>query len=400
VPEETEQNRFAALDGLRGLASFVILVLHYRFLTDRWNDALVQQNPFASQLIVLYKFGWLAVEFFFVLSGFIFFWKYGQRITDKAITLTEFAMLRLSRLYPLHFVTLFLVIPFQWAIFAKSGTTFFYANHDLFHLGLNLLFLNFGWFETSYSFNAPAWSIALEVGLYFLFYALCFGRRNRTLIALAGFLFFLTLVIRGPVPNMPFMNEHFARVGYCFFLGGLVHAVYEKLRAVPELAKLVGTLAMIPPVIALGMVHYVLSGHPEATQFVGVRMNLVLVLGVFPCLMLASLLQPAVAKIASAKPLQFLGDISYSMYMIHFSVLMAMHLLSLHSASGPWNFQELGYFTIYLSVVIGLSHLSFRHFERPMMKWLRKAWRESGAAVAVPAETVPAGQRVAASSAD
>lgn len=398
MPEEKDQQRLAALDGLRGVASFAILILHYRFLTDYWNDAAVQKNPFWDQLMVLYKYGWLAVEFFFVLSGFIFFWKYGQLISDKAITLTEFATLRLSRLYPLHFVTIFLVIPFQWFIFAKSGTTFYYQNFDLYHLGLNLLFLNYGWFETSYSFNAPAWSIALEVSLYFLFYVLCFGRRNRTLIALGGFLFFMTIAIRGPIANIPFMNEHFGRVGYCFFLGGIVHFVYEKLKAMPEVAKIAGTVALIPPIVSFGMVHYSLMGHPEFSKFIGARINIVLVMGMFPCLMLAALLQPAFSKFISSKPFRFLGDISYSMYMIHFSVLMAFWLISLHSASGPLRFEELGYFVTYLAIVIGISTLSYNYFERPVMKWLRNYGQQAQEAQAPAApEALPGGRSIAAS---
>jgi len=374
LSEELETQRLGSLDGLRGIASLIVLVLHYRFLTDKWNDTVVHTNPYWDQFILIYKFGWLAVEFFFVLSGFIFFWKYGQVISDKAISLSKFAVLRLTRLYPLHVTTLFLVIPLQWMIYQKSGTTFFYANNDLYHLGLNMLFLNYGWFEAGFSFNAPSWSIALEVSLYFLFYVLCFGRRNRTLIALGMFLFFLSLNIRGPVANIPFMNEHFARVGYCFFLGGLIHHFYTKLLKMGKAAEVIGALAVVPVVVVLGSIHYFFMGHPGIAQLTGARFNTLIILGAFPGLIIAALFQPSISKLLGSAPLRFFGDISYSMYMIHFSVLMTFHYFSITSTSGPIDFLKKGTFWMYLSVVVGISTLSYNYFEKPAMKKLRELW--------------------------
>lgn len=371
-----ENQRLAPLDGLRGIASLIVLILHYRFLSDKWNDTFVHTNPFWDQFILIYKFGWLAVEFFFVLSGFIFFWKYGQLISDKAISLTKFAVLRLTRLYPLHVTTLFLVIPLQWMIYQKTGTTFFYANNDLYHLGLNLVLLNYGWFDSGFSFNSPSWSIALEVSLYFLFFVACYGRRNRTLIALGLFLFFLTLNIRGPVANIPFMNEHFGRVGFCFFMGGLLHYFYTKLQPLGKFAELVGTLAIIPVVVVLGCIHYFFMGHPMMSQIIGVRFNTVIILWVFPSLVMAGLLQPTVSKILGSAPFRFFGDISYSMYMIHFSVLLTFHYISVTSTTGPTDFLQKGVFWTYLAIVIGISTLSYKYFEKPAMDKLRQLWRE------------------------
>jgi peptidoglycan/LPS O-acetylase OafA/YrhL len=376
LSEEQKAHRLAPLDGLRGVASFIILVLHYRFLTDRWNDTTVHLNPYWPPLILVYKFGWLAVEFFFVLSGFIFFWKYGQVISDKSISLTKFAVLRLSRLYPLHVVMLLAVIPCQLLIYAKTGSTFFYVNNDLYHFGLHLTFLNYGWFEAGHSFNTPAWSIALEIGLYFLFYALCHGRQNRTLIALFMFLFFLTLNIRGPVPNMPFMNEHYARVGYCFFMGGLIHFAYTKLRMFGKVSEWIGALAMVPVVTILGGVHYELMGHPEMQKLLGGRHSTLIVVGAFPALIIASLFQPKLIRLFSSRFLQFFGDISYSMYMIHFTIIMCFYYASIALPFGPIDFNRKVVFWAYLLVVIGLSRLSYKYFEKPAMLKIRAWWKE------------------------
>ena len=80
--------RLTPRNGLRGLASLTILP--HRNLNDKWNDPLINTDPFRDQPIPVYKFGWLGVEFFFMLSGFIFFWKNGKMIGNKAIALTKF----------------------------------------------------------------------------------------------------------------------------------------------------------------------------------------------------------------------------------------------------------------------------------------------------------------------
>jgi len=289
LSESNSSVRLSPLDGLRGIASLIIVILHYRNLNDKWNEAIINTNPFWDQLILVYKFGWIAVEFFFVLSGFIFFWKYGEMISEKAITLTNFAVLRLTRLYPLHVATLILTGFLQYLVWAKSNVTFIYGNNDFYHLILQLTFLNYGWVEVGHSFNAPAWSIALEMGMYFLFYAACFGRKNRPLIALGLMMLFLQVNIRGPIANFPMLNEPFTRVGYCFFMGGLLHFLYSKVKSAPKIMEYVGMASLAGTVLVLYCIQSYVVGNTALATLIGPRFNNVITLGVFPMLITCGL---------------------------------------------------------------------------------------------------------------
>ena len=265
--------RLTPRNGLRRLASLTIVIPHHRNHNDKWNDTLINTNPFRDQPILVYKFGWLGVEFFFMLSGFVFFWKYGEMIGNKAIALTNFAILRLTRPYPLHAATLILTALLQYLVFAKSNTTFVYGNNDIYHMLLQFSFLNYGWIEVGHSFNAPALSIALEMGMYFLFYAACCDRANRAMIALGLMTFFLRLHIRGPIPNVPMLNETFTRVGYCLFMGGLLHFLYEKVKNAGKFMEYTGAAALPGAVLIVTGIQSFMNGNTAMAMYLGPASN-------------------------------------------------------------------------------------------------------------------------------
>lgn len=362
----------------------MIVILHYRNLNDKWNETLINTNPFWDQLVLVYKFGWVGVEFFFVLSGFIFFWKYGEMISNKAITLSNFAILRLTRLYPLHVATLILTAFLQYLVFAKSNTTFIYPNNDVYHFLLHLSFLNYGWIEVGHSFNAPAWSIALEMSMYFVFYAVCFGRKNRAFAALGLMVLFLQVNIRGPIPNIPLLNEPVTRVGYCFFMGGLLHFLYTKVRDAGKIMEYFGAAGLLGTVLILAAIQAFINGNTGVGLILGPRIVQDITLGVFPMIITAALFFRPFSRFLGLKPLTTLGDISYSIYLIHFPVQIAIYYYTL--VSGAVDFKQKSVFWTYIALVIGLGYLSHYYFEKPTMKWLRaRLLRRETLAEATPA---------------
>ena len=82
---QTKAHRFTVLDGLRGVAALVVLTLH-----------LVQQHDLTAL-----PFAGLAVDFFYLLSGFVVAFAYEQRLQSGAMGLVSFVRVRITRLYPL-----------------------------------------------------------------------------------------------------------------------------------------------------------------------------------------------------------------------------------------------------------------------------------------------------------
>src|SRR5438874_12343040 len=88
--------RFAALDSLRGICAIFVAIYHFSTVS------ILSSIPFI-------KNGFLLVDFFFVLSGFVIAASYGERLKAK-FPISKFMFLRLGRLYPLHIFVLCLYL--------------------------------------------------------------------------------------------------------------------------------------------------------------------------------------------------------------------------------------------------------------------------------------------------
>src|ERR1700704_5409881 len=180
--------RLYLLDLARGIASLVIVVYHYRhFFSDQPGHFVgdVSSLPFFRVLWPVYENGVFAVQVFFALSGFVFFFNYYDHIASGRVSAYKFFVLRFSRLYPLHFATLLYVAFLQFLFKAQIGHFFVFPANDARHFILNLLFIQqWGW-KWDWSFNAPTWSVSIEVLLYVLFFVIALKLKSSMKVTLA-----------------------------------------------------------------------------------------------------------------------------------------------------------------------------------------------------------------------
>ena len=159
-----------ALTGLRGVAACWIVLYHYA----------VQFRPFLPELRPLeplIRQGHLAVDLFFVLSGFVLAYNYADQLTTwRSRDTARFMVLRLARIYPVHLVTLLavlgMVVAAQAAGAAGSLEAGRYSAGDFV---LNLFLLQTWVPRVTMSWNYPSWSISSEMFAYLLFPAACVG---------------------------------------------------------------------------------------------------------------------------------------------------------------------------------------------------------------------------------
>jgi peptidoglycan/LPS O-acetylase OafA/YrhL len=364
--------RLYTLDALRGIAALAVVFWHWQhFSMNRYALKTTFQReaqPLYGAFSVFYEHGALAVDLFFSLSGFIFFWLYAQTIGDRRISAREFFVLRFSRLYPLYLCTLLLVLLGQGAYVAAHQHFFVFWCNDLWHFILNVFFMQSIGLEMGLSFNAPAWSVSVEVFLYAVFFAVCrlTGARPLYLIGLSlGFSLAGYLVVE---------YELLRRGLVSFFLGGATFYLFDLISQ----HKHRRFFTVIAAVLAAGMWAATSLLWSSSAALRGLRLDervttLFPIAIVFPMTILTlALLESARSDLT--KRISFLGDISYSSYLLHFPLQLAFVLAmpylgvtmeSLNSAAG---------LLVFFSMLIALSFLSHRYFEMPAQRYLRGKW--------------------------
>lgn len=300
--------------------------------------------PLHALLWPFYRFGAWGVDLFFCISGFVFFTQYAGVVARGALGAMAFARLRISRLYPLHLVTLLAVTGLQSAFVRLTGHAFVYPDLSATSFALQLGFAS-NWWTRPYSFNGPIWSVSVEVLLYAAFFVLARIGGLRPLVLLVVSVAGLFL--------MPF-NEDVARGLAAFFVGCLCGIIVERTRS--------GRLA---PGAAVALVIIAVLWSQTAIP----RAELIVKWIAFPALVIGLSLADARLRPVTQR-LHWLGDISYSSYLIHFPLqLVLVSVVAVTGAtidfSSPWTLAS------FFAILILLSLVSFHWLERPAMRWIR-----------------------------
>jgi peptidoglycan/LPS O-acetylase OafA/YrhL len=364
--------RLYLLDGLRGIAALSVVVFHWCHFYLPYNREGIgyigEQQPFFGQLSFIYLNGGGAVNLFFCLSGFVFFWLYEKQIADGTTSFAEFSLLRFSRLYPLHFATLLLVAFGQAVHVSLTKTAFVYNFNDPYRFLLNLAFASAWGFDQVPSFNGPVWSVSIEVLLYGIFFLVC-----RQGITRVPALFALSFGVGGVVStfNLPLGNGL-----ACFFIGGLAFRAYAVL-----VEKKINDQTLVVVLILASMAWWLtVLGAGDTARFETGKYDFVPRL--FPIYVLYPLTLIAAALAETrwkfGKRFSLLGDISYSMYLIHFPLQLAVVILVIRMKVYRSVFYSPIFFVLFVTVLILLSFASHKYLEMPAQRWIRANFAERG----------------------
>ena len=362
----TAPKRLTSLDALRGAAALAVVAWHWQHffaISGHWQPGWTRaMQPFFWLLKPLYVQGWAAVDLFFVLSGFVFFWLYSENIAQRRESARSFALMRFSRLYPLQILTLLSVAILQSLYFSRVGTFFIYQDNDWWHFILHLGLVQNWWPNMPQSFDGPSWSVSIEVLLYLVFFTACrLGLKAgwpSLLVALAG------------APLM-WVDEHICRGVIGFFMGGVAFALWQGAAARGLAAVLLRTSAALA---LAGWLLLIVLVYADSGLIAGGELNSGL-LYLFdyllcPLTVLSLALFESVTDRRFTR-LAFLGDISYSTYMLHFPLQLSVVLLALRFGLVPSFFMQGWVMAVFLVALILLGACSYRFFERPMQDLLR-----------------------------
>lgn len=376
----TQKPRFELLDGLRGVAAMLVVAFHL--------SECFSYDPVDKYL----NHGYLAVDFFFVLSGFVIGYSYDDRWRSgqqrESMTLWQFCKRRLIRLQPMVFFGSFL--GFLCFYFGDCPTYSKIPEATVWMLlGSTLLsaFLipqpnswNLRGVEEMSSINVPEWSLFYEyVGN--ILYALVF-RRLKTVFLVFIVVFSAFLVLDTSLSLNVFgflsdwddvplsLNAGFALTGeqfyiamtrllYPFTMGMLLSRLgrYINLKGGFWLCSLMLVVIICTPYVG-GRANPLMDGI----------FNAMCALVMFPLIVMIG----AGSKLKGAKSnriCKFLGEISYPLYISHYPLVYLFLAWLDRNPEAPAYSQMVGAFSIFVADIL-IAYAAMKLFDQPVRRWL------------------------------
>ena len=365
-PQTTTDNRgnkLLGLEAIRFICAVSVLFWHYQhfyYISGKPVDFVTDRQPFYSVFSFMYDNGYLGVPVFWCISGFIFFWKYKTAIADRIVGPRKFFLLRFSRLYPLHFATLLLVASLQMVYFSENGSYFIYYKNDLFYFVLQL-FMASNWAATTTlgdSFNGPIWSISIEVLIYCWFY-LFLRYVGKSALVNIGIVLVCLVAKFAKVPS-PIVD--------ClafFYIGGLSAMAlqyFEKTKYQTLLTVLALCTVLATPAIVLA------TNLQQQKHFTFLFLMTYVPILLYVCAQNLPV-HPAIQKVVEVA-----GNMTYSSYLIHFPIQLAIVLLFAY-LNQPIPHDRLSFFGAFFLGTLAAAYCIYRFFEMPAQDYIRKRYR-------------------------
>lgn len=291
--------RFVVLDSFRGLSAICVVFFHMNIL-----DTLTTFSFFRNSHIF--------VEFFFILSGFVLANGYGFR---SEINFLNFILSRIFRLFPLHIFMLGIFVFFEvckFIAFQNYGFEFntapFTDSYAVSQIIPNLLLVQawFPFFDAT-TFNYPSWSISVEFFLYLTFFlTLFFSEFSKLFI----WLLFTILMFYLLSANFFMLTDELQRGMAFFFLGTIINFLQQKINFFTMNKAIAGFLESL----VFLLIYLFVAGDVEN--------NYVLAGSLFSVTILVFSFEAGfISRILTRHFFQFIGVLSYSIYMVHVAVL-------------------------------------------------------------------------------
>jgi peptidoglycan/LPS O-acetylase OafA/YrhL len=311
--------------------------------------------------------GYLGVDVFFVLSGFVLAYNYSDRLSQwRPREAASFVQNRVARVWPVHLVTLHADLLQAWVVGTLGVTAG--GHRRTLSAYLENLTMTHTWWNDRPSFNAPAWSISAEWAAYLACPLLLLAlARLRSVwaaaaLALAGYGVMLTVFALWAPPNGNVAHASMLRLAAEFCAGLLALRVYQRRPRLLGRLTLPLALAIVVVVMVVPDVHHGYWLAPPLGLLV-----LCVALDVGP-----------LGRLLARRAFVFAGEASYCLYMTHVLLMPGLHsLVSPDEVAGLHVLVRLAVLGLYAAVLAAAAVLLYRLVEVPARRRLRS--KESAA---------------------
>jgi peptidoglycan/LPS O-acetylase OafA/YrhL len=390
------RQHYVELDALRGIAILCVVMFHTAGYWTSTGVTLTTPRLGMDVVMNLLFFGTYGVSLFFLLSGYLLTWTEEKRARSGIYTLRSYTLRRTLRIVPAYYVAIAIVVVL-WPLNASAIDVLMHAS-----------FLHSFTPQTNVSLDAVWWSLTPEVVFYCLLPLIILKLpRVSQRLALFGVFALISLALRlyayeteiVPDPTTPpsFSFSYVLGIAtsflYIFLAGVLLRMLVEYLNSRPEsrlrlwlawpatILFLIGSVSIVA-LAHQGMKHPILAAAqgevPWLLPALGLPFELI-VIAFFAAGVLGS---PLLRTVLKWRPLAFTGRISYSMFLLHHTVLVMVATPYLVPTLRDWlaNQNSLlavwaafsGYVLVILTIAFTISYLSYRYIEIPFLSYKPK----------------------------
>jgi peptidoglycan/LPS O-acetylase OafA/YrhL len=366
-----------ALDGLRGVAILLVIAFHY---LGTWAEL----TPGASGLFHLARGGWVGVDLFFALSGFLIT---GILIRSQGSPrwIRNFYARRTLRIFPLYYLCLALIFGLGALVPALrnegfreiaevQGWLWLYASNI--KVAINQQWQTFGLFRGGWVELSHLWSLAVEEQFYLVWPALIALTPTRHRFRLALGAFAVALLLR-----LAFVHHGNVTAAYMLMpcrmdalaSGAVIALLADRDGDCARLLRWARPIAVLAAAAIAGI--WILRGDFWQRDPVVAGLGFSLVALLSGCLVVFAIALPrshVFVRLLRARPLRRIGEVSYAMYILHFALLKILFLpLTPVDRLAPLLGSEAAVivlrFTIVCVTTYALARLSWRYWERPFL---------------------------------
>lgn len=355
----SDSGRYRFIDALRGVAVLLVLIIHISEIYVQISSNGRHSGRWIADISHEFDFGRMGVTIFFLISGFVI---PGSFVGDRINGTLKFLISRFFRLFPLFWLCVFL------SLVTQEWTAGRFPNWSAIFLNLTMLPQFFGVSPV----NGAYWTLAVEL----VFYGLCVllaitvGIKNLNIIGILSIALIATFFDREYGYRIQFLQGPFGDypmlLGMMFW-GALARARFEDSR-LPLIAEVAYWLAALWWLIGFPM-----AGFHEAFARTHAEVDLVpRMYGSYFCAFAIFFYSVHFFRF-KATALEFVGKISYSVYLIHGPVMYSIiFILDNYLGYFKFRFSLYAWLAIVTALTIVISSLTYRFVERPFQRMGKK----------------------------